>query len=49
MVQICERENETFAVANINIRNILQIDGNRLIGAVGQAVDKQLVRFDKRR
>ena len=49
MVQLCERENETYASLNLNLREFLAIDGNRLIGFSGKVLDKLLTRPDKRR
>ena len=48
MVQLCEK-NETYAVINLNIKSLIAIEGRRVVGVVGQAIDRLLVRFDKRR
>ena len=49
MVHLCKRENETYATLNPNLRDLLAIDGNRLIGFTGKVLDKLLPRLDKRR
>ena len=49
MVQFCEKENETFAVTNLKIRDLLVIDGKKLLGVAGQAIDSLFTRLDKRR
>ena len=49
MVKLCERENETYAVTNINMRDLMAIDGRRLLGLAGQSIDRLFVRFERRR
>ena len=49
MVQMGGKDNETFAVPNLKIREVLEIDGNRLVGVVGQAIDRMFIKFAKRR
>ena len=49
MVKLCERENETYAVTNLNIRDLIKIEGRRLLGMAGQSIDNLFTRFDKRR
>ena len=49
MVQLCERENETYACSNINLRGLFAIDGNRLVGYGGKVIDKLFPKLDKRR
>ena len=49
MVKLCERENETYAVTNLNIRDLMKIEGRRLLGMAGQSIDNLFTRLDKRR
>ena len=49
MVKLCEKENETYAVTNLNIRDLLMIEGRRLVGIAGQAIDSLFTRLEKRR
>ena len=49
MVRLCERANETYAVTNLNIRDLLLIEGRKLLGGAGQAIDNLFARLDKRR
>ena len=49
MVKLCERANETYSVINLNIRDLLLIEGRRLVGVAGQAIDSLFPRLDKRR
>ena len=49
MVRLCERANETYAVTNLNIRDLLLIEGRKLLGVAGQAIDNLFARLDKRR
>ena len=49
MVKLCERANETYSVINLNIRDLLLIEGRRLVGVAGQAIDSLFTRLDKRR
>lgn len=49
MVKLCERENETYAVTNLNIRDLIKIEGRRLLGMAGQSIDNLFTRLDKRR
>lgn len=48
MVKLCER-NETYAVTNLNIRDLLKIEGRRLLGMAGQSIDNLFPRYDRRR
>ena len=49
MVQLCERDNETFAVRNFNTKGIFEVKGKRLIGVLGEAMDRLFIKFAKRR
>ena len=49
MVQLCERANESYAVINLNIPELLAIEGRRLVGVGGQIMDRLFIKFHKRR
>lgn len=49
MVQFCEKDNETYAVLDIGLSQIIKIDGKRVVGVIGHAIDLMLPRLDKRR
>ena len=48
MVKLCEK-NETYAILNPDMKEMLKIEGNKLVGTAGFAIDRLLTKFDKRR
>ena len=49
MSQLCQKDNETYAVPNINVRGLFEIDGKRLVGLLGEIYDRVIVKFAERR
>ena len=49
MVRLCERANETFAVLDVKVKEVMTIQGKQVLGIGGEAIDRLLTRVDRRR